>query len=364
MGGRLLPMALLCRGDVGFDGAAGPVVRSVLAAIGVHQDAELLYRRILREGGQAIAGHAASLHWPVNRARVALDTLTAAGLARADAHGQLHAENPRLSITRLLERENSKLDHRRRELNELRAAVSDFAAEHRAGQGGSIAATALEIIPPQAEVAMVEELLRTTTGVLRSVHLDVGAGPAIDPTVYRLAREQVAKGRELRSVYPAKVLDDPVLLQWVTDWAAVGEQQRVVEAVPHEFVVFGDEAVVAPPHWGSTDGGTVVIRLPLLVQAFTRLFEDAWTSGLPVPGPDDGQLIGTRLLTLLATGLKDEAIARYLGVGVRTVRRRVAELMADLGVHTRFQLGVAAERGALLGRPRRTGPPAVGRVVR
>ena len=242
--------------------------------------------------------------------------------------------------------------------------MSDFAAEHRAGQGGSIAATGLEVIPPQAEVAAVEELLRTTTGVLRSVHLDVGSGPAIDPTVFRLSREQVAAGRELRSVYPAKVLDDPVLLQWVSDWAAVGEQQRVVQEVPHEFVVFGDEAVVAPPHWGCTDGGTVVIRLPLLVRAFTQLFEDAWTSGLPVPDPDDDQDVGTRMLTLLAAGLKDEAIARYLGVGVRTVRRRVAELMSDLGVHTRFQLGVAAERGALLGRPQRAGAPGGSRAVR
>jgi DNA-binding NarL/FixJ family response regulator len=37
--------------------------------------------------------------------------------------------------------------------------------------------------------------------------------------------------------------------------------------------------------------------------------------------------------------MKDEAIARYLGVSLRTVRRRVARLMAVNGVDTRFQLG-------------------------
>ncbi len=338
---------------------------TVLGVIGADEDCELFYRCILRGAGHDLAGHAATLRWPLERAQLALSALAAAGLARAQPDGTLHAEDPRTSISRLIERESAKLEQRRRDLEEVRAAVSDFAAEHRAGgQGGSIAATALEVIPPQAEAGMVEELLRTTSGVLRSAHLDVGTGPAIDPTVYRLAREQVASGRGLRSVYPAKVLDDPVLLQWVTDWAAVGEQQRVVEAVTHEFVVFGEEAVVAPPHWGSTQGGTVVIRLPLLVHAFTRLFEDAWSSGLPVPDPHDVQDLSARLLTLLAAGLKDEAIARYLGVGVRTVRRRVAELMAEHGVHTRFQLGVAAERRTLLGRPPRTGPAGGDRVVR
>ena len=40
-------------------------------------------------------------------------------------------------------------------------------------------------------------------------------------------------------------------------------------------------------------------------------------------------------------GLKDEAIARFLGLGLRTVRRRIAALMSLHGVDTRFQLGAA-----------------------
>jgi DNA-binding NarL/FixJ family response regulator len=40
-------------------------------------------------------------------------------------------------------------------------------------------------------------------------------------------------------------------------------------------------------------------------------------------------------------GLKDEAIARFLGVGLRTVRRRIAALMSIHGVDTRFQLGAS-----------------------
>ena len=56
---------------------------------------------------------------------------------------------------------------------------------------------------------------------------------------------------------------------------------------------------------------------------------------------------------MLALGAKDEMIARTLHVGLRTVRRRVAALMDQYGVATRFQLGVALERdGRLAKSPR------------
>ena len=61
------------------------------------------------------------------------------------------------------------------------------------------------------------------------------------------------------------------------------------------------------------------------------------------------------LLQQLAAGAKDEQIARTLGLSLRTVRRRVADLMIELGADTRFQAGVEAVRARLaLSRPRCT----------
>ncbi|SCD54243.1 regulatory protein, luxR family, partial [Streptomyces sp. di50b] len=51
-----------------------------------------------------------------------------------------------------------------------------------------------------------------------------------------------------------------------------------------------------------------------------------------------------KLLQLLATGLTDEAVARTLGIGVRTERRMTAELMERLGASSRFEAGVQAAR--------------------
>ncbi|OII66403.1 LuxR family transcriptional regulator [Streptomyces sp. CC77] len=48
------------------------------------------------------------------------------------------------------------------------------------------------------------------------------------------------------------------------------------------------------------------------------------------------------LLSLLAAGLKDEAIARRLGVHVHTARRRITRLLDALDARTRFQAGARA----------------------
>ena len=50
------------------------------------------------------------------------------------------------------------------------------------------------------------------------------------------------------------------------------------------------------------------------------------------------------ILSMLAVGSKDEAIARKLDVSTRTVRRAVAAMMDECGAENRFQLAVAAVR--------------------
>jgi DNA-binding NarL/FixJ family response regulator len=50
------------------------------------------------------------------------------------------------------------------------------------------------------------------------------------------------------------------------------------------------------------------------------------------------------LISLLMTGSTDNAIATQLGINVRSVRRWISDLMDELGVATRLQLGAALVR--------------------
>jgi hypothetical protein len=103
-----------------------------------------------------------------------------------------------------------------------------------------------------------------------------------------------------------------------------------------------------------------VVRAPGLLRVLLSLFESVWDSAQPVrlePGgaaavlpPDaaagEPEALDLRVLSLLLIGSTDAAIANQLGVGLRTVQRRIRHLMETAGVETRIQLGwQARDRG-------------------
>jgi DNA-binding NarL/FixJ family response regulator len=46
----------------------------------------------------------------------------------------------------------------------------------------------------------------------------------------------------------------------------------------------------------------------------------------------------------MAAGLNDKAIAHELGISMRTLNRRISELMTQLNARSRFQIGWIASR--------------------
>ena len=324
---------------------------TALSVFAISADAEELYRRILRSGPSRLAPYAAELGWSLSLATEALESLIAAGLVRETADGLVLVEHPRSALERLVGNEETKLDHRRRQLADVRASIGNFTAEHRAaGTAGGWAATqpAWEIVSSQMAANMVEQTLRSTSGLIRTSIRSLDVGPGLDDEAARTGQAALVGGRERRAIYPIAVLEDPGARRWAQSRADLGEQQRVNESPPSEFAIFGAEVVLASAEWRSIDSDYVVIRDPMLITVFTTMFDYAWELALPMPGIPSDVNEDRLLLRLLARGFKDEAIARYLGWGLRTVRRRVAKLMGELGADTRFQLGAAAQRRGLL----------------
>lgn len=140
----------------------------------------------------------------------------------------------------------------------------------------------------------------------------------------------------------------------ITRQVSAAEQVRICAQPPTEFVI-ADRAVALLP---VADEGAVVadsvlvVRSSALLVALVRLFELLWQSSVPVSRreaePPADERVDERLLLLLAAGLKDEAIARRLGISLRTVHRRTSELLDRLGARTRFQAGAEAVRSGML----------------
>jgi len=331
-------------------------VSARLSVFQISANAEELYRRILRSGPSRLAPYATELGWSLGHATEALESLMNAGLVRETPDGLVLVEHPRLALERLVGDEEAKLELRHRELAEVRSSIANFTAEHRAaGAPGGWAVTqpAREVVSPQMAASMVEHTLRNTTGPFRISIRSLETGFGREDVAKRAGQTALVGGRERRAIYPLKALEDPAGRRLAQSWAGIGEEQRVSESPPSQFAIFGDEVVLAAATWRSTESDYVYIRDPMLIAAFAAVFDFAWERALPMPGVTSDVAEGQQLLTLLSVGFKDEAIARYLGWGLRTVRRRVATMMNEYGADTRFQLGAAAQRRGLLEGARR-----------
>ncbi|SEG22292.1 Sugar-specific transcriptional regulator TrmB [Nonomuraea solani] len=165
-------------------------------------------------------------------------------------------------------------------------------------------------------------------------------------------RRMLRSGIDYRSVYDLESLAVPGKLRLVQESMAHGEKARVVSGAAAKMWIADDALALIPIRNGaySIDAAFILHRSALL-DALIALFELEWRRGFPLrsaprgldPAPDEST---RELLELLAGGLTDEAIARALGLGLRTVQRRIQAVMQDLNAITRFQAGLAArERG-------------------
>ncbi len=253
-------------------------------------------------------------------------------------HSTLIDEDPRETISRVLTREEDRLGRRRAELAEMRNALVRLHAVSLSGEMPAVAPITVEVAP-----ALLQVLTDETTGPVRNALISTSVGSGVSPDLAAHTKDSIRAGHEQRTLYDASILEQPQGRQWAADWAAAGEQQRILAGVPSEFAIYGDSAVVAVDSWGDPEADYVVVRHPMIVQAFVLLFDELWAGAGPMPtARSSDRSDDDHLLELLGRGLKDEAIGRYLGWSLRTVRRRVARLMDDLFADTRFQLGAQA----------------------
>jgi DNA-binding CsgD family transcriptional regulator len=141
--------------------------------------------------------------------------------------------------------------------------------------------------------------------------------------------------------------------------AALDDAQRVArcapapDAVRHDVLTApgADTVVVAP----GPDGGLCAQLPGPALNGLVQLLVDAlWDAALPLSSAEHfervtGDPVKLKILSLLESGAKDEAIARALGVSLRTCRRHIAEILATAGAVNRFQAAVRFARAGVLG---------------
>ena len=132
---------------------------------------------------------------------------------------------------------------------------------------------------------------------------------------------------------------------------AQGEQARVIHVAPTKLIMVDNEIALMPLTVSQdTVESAVVVRSSAMLAALGRIFDDMWRFAAPFTAAQDllsGQEMQPTeeerwILSLLASGATDDTIGRLMGFSARTAHRRVRELIARLGVETRFQAGMQA----------------------
>ncbi|WP_170223558.1 helix-turn-helix transcriptional regulator [Nonomuraea turkmeniaca] len=189
-----------------------------------------------------------------------------------------------------------------------------------------------------------------------SRHEVVGLHPPADWTRESLeaglarTKVTVGNGARVRSLYAQISLSSPLIREYVGHWRRLGVEVRVAPVIPTRVLVYDRRTAIVQADPDDLEAGAVLISGASVVSSIAAIYDYCWmTASEPedVPGSPDGSVLTDQqraVLRLLATGAKDSAIARSLGVSTRTVTRLVSELTAALGASSRFQAGVRAAR--------------------
>ena len=158
--------------------------------------------------------------------------------------------------------------------------------------------------------------------------------------------QALERGTRLRTIYHPGF--DAHRLKELTLFATKGEESRTAP-VPMKLVIVDAELAIIPSMRSYLPGHELrmsVVRHPSLVEALQWQFDAIWDTAVPIIASTYTESDPRRqmLMSLLMTGSTDQAIASNLGINVRSVRRWIAELMDELGVSTRLQLGAAMVR--------------------
>ncbi|MBP5938009.1 helix-turn-helix transcriptional regulator [Streptomyces acidiscabies] len=165
----------------------------------------------------------------------------------------------------------------------------------------------------------------------------------------------IERGVSIRTLYQHTARYLPDRLAYVDQFTDGKVEYRTIDELVERLIIC-DEAVAFIP---IRDDRQVALELrhPGLVRYLIKVFEFMWNRAVPLSAgtpyetaPDGFTDIQHSIAKLLIEGHVDEAIARRLGMNVRTCRAHIAKLATALGSGSRAQLGYLIAQSGILDR--------------
>lgn len=261
--------------------------------------------------------------------------------------GTFRAVSPRAGLEMLLRHEQTELARRQQRIEESRTALASVAAEY-AEQSHSSGGEGMEELSGVDQIrTRLEELAEKCEREVLAFHPSVLTAESVEAG-RPLNERAMERGVRFRTIHLDSANKDRVTVSHAEWMAARGGEVRTTPTLPMRLLIVDSDTAIVAGLPNQPQPGAIVISRPPVVLAMRALFEAYWEQAEPLgaPAPTETGLTKQeeRVLLLLASGLTDDAVARALGIGVRSERRIVSELMTRLDANSRFQAGVKAAR--------------------
>jgi sugar-specific transcriptional regulator TrmB/DNA-binding CsgD family transcriptional regulator len=317
-----------------------------LSIVGVSALDERLYRDLLGVPGSTLAELALRTEVSVPQARQSLARLERVGLLsrRTGNPVRFIPAPPDVAV-------NSLIAQRQDELERARLAADGLLADFHRGIRYEHTSQVIELISgPEAINQRAVQLMRGAAHEVMMFDKPPYVGSQDNPDELEL----LARGVRWRAVYSTESMGEPGQLASMTRFRDAGEHARLSSNVPTKLVIVDHRLALLPLTIDEpqTEETAILVHPCSLLSMLIMHFETIWERSIPFdqytegrkPGGRSSSLSDRQILQLLSAGLKDEAIARQLGISLRTARRWISHVMADRGVSTRFQLGLIVAR--------------------
>ncbi|MCX4669159.1 LuxR C-terminal-related transcriptional regulator [Streptomyces sp. NBC_01381] len=261
--------------------------------------------------------------------------------------------SPEMALIKLLEGERGRLREDLRRAEQVNGRLESLATRFLRS----------EVLAPSAEVEVevitdyrriqqaLEDITETVEHELSALQPLIDQGREIPERALSRDRRQIAKGVRVRYVFSASGANTPQGMEHLARKAAVGAELRISADIPMNMIIADRRFALLPVDPERHAAGAILARGPALVRSYSALYEHLWRTATPYGEQGECARDSSGLteqqraaLRMLATGMKDEKIARGLGVSLRTVSRILSELMQELGASSRFEAGVQAMR--------------------
>ncbi|MFK0235669.1 LuxR C-terminal-related transcriptional regulator [Streptomyces vinaceus] len=162
------------------------------------------------------------------------------------------------------------------------------------------------------------------------------------------------RGVRIRTLYQSTASASLATRSYVRQICEAGAEVRVAEELSERLIIYDRKLAFIPKERkGKVPPGAALVTDPTVVAYLCRSFESDWQGSQAFDTGGAAEYHHTEelrmsVIRLMAMGLKDEVIARRLGMATRTCRRHISAIMNEVGATSRFQAGIVLTRQGMI----------------